>query len=395
MASIAICSHGLGLTSAVSDLWDRLEVPQLIAGETALQAGVRRTLIHELGTTSNDLPRLGDLLKRAGQISPAPWLLLIDPEIRLGASAIQNLHQLCRADAPRQLVVGRAWRLPQPVVQDLPREPRALDQIVEDLLCQQGRRDPPELCSWVLLPRACLCRAPEELSCSPIEAVPWLASQARRLGWPVLDASAAVTAVRPESAVQTSLTPSIAQDEVMIWRSCRQATGAVLPRRPGAPRLSLLIAAPPDRLPHLQQKLDHDAPLPWNVVVEAIRPDEGHDPIPAWARELPRATGDLIWPLGSHTPPLPLLASVLRAFERPTVDLVQLSPSFGSTATVAPPQRWPAAGCLVFQADWLRRLGGFSAVSGLGGAAPALGDLLWRAERRGASCLKLPLGMPA
>lgn len=383
MEPFVICSGSTGLSVELAEQWNRLDLPLLIAGETALSASPKRTVIQELGTTSRDQPRLGELLRRASQLSSAPWLLLVHPQLHLGPLALQRLQQLCRPDTPRRLVLGRAWRLPAACFEQLPMDPSAREQVIETLLCGQARLDPPEQCSWVLLPRDCLQQLPAELSCCPVQAAPWLAGRAQWLGWPVLEATPAITTVRPETDDQAEVDQGSAP-----W-SCREASGVVLPNRAGMPRLSLLVAAPEEQCQRVREALSRDAPLPWEVVMEPLRAEEARDPWRGWSRALERAQGDLIWPLAGVAPPLPLVTAVLRAFERPVVDLLQLSARIGGQNQVLAPGRRPAPGCLVLQAAWLRRLGGFPG----DGPGSGLARLLQQAELRGGRCLQLPLAM--
>lgn len=192
-------------------------------------------------------------------------------------------------------------------------------------------------------------------------------NSAQQLGWPVLDASAAAPLVRPIAA---------AAAEQPSWARSRHASGVVLPHRPGAPLLSLLLAAPQAQLDQLRAALCPCPSLPWEVVARPVEtPELGGELAAAWNSALDQCDAAIAWPISHNLPPLALLPVLLRCFEQPAVELVQLGPL-------------PTPGALVIQTAWLRRLGGLAEQ---GSAAEAFNALEQNARRRGACCLNLPL----
>jgi hypothetical protein len=256
-------------------------------------------------------------------------------------------------------VIGRAWRLPESELH--------VDDAWELHLDRSGKLDPAGAIAWLLLPRGTLLAAPAELSCCPAAAASWLINSAQQLGWPVLDASAAAPLVRPIAA---------AAAEQPSWARSRHASGVVLPHRPGAPLLSLLLAAPQAQLDQLRAALCPCPSLPWEVVARPVEtPELGGELAAAWNSALDQCDAAIAWPISHNLPPLALLPVLLRCFEQPAVELVQLGPL-------------PTPGALVIQTAWLRRLGGLAEQ---GSAAEAFNALEQNARRRGACCLNLPL----
>ena len=387
MAPFSLCigSSGRSNLDAAAN-WQALGLEQLVFGESSLPPTPLRHLLPEVRTNASDQPCLADGLAQAAGHATHPWLLLLDEEAQLTPAMVSNLEQLCRPGQRRQLVVGRAWRLP---AARLAEPLLALEEERFNVaIATEGVLDPPEQPCWLLLPRGCFSQIPLELGCRPRQVVPWLASLARQLGWPVLEATAAAPTLMPKSSDTASagLTAAPQPD----WTSCRDASGVVLPHSPGTPRFSLLVAAPEAQLPQLRQRLQPASSLPWEVIT---RPDLGAAAGPgstaaAWNSALADARGDLVWPLQAQLPPLALLPALLRCFEPPVVDLVHLPISLGGHTLADPAALRLQPGCLVGQRVWFERLGGLDdSVS----AAQSLRHFLTKALRRGAHAQALPL----
>jgi hypothetical protein len=383
MASFSLCigSSGRSNLDAAAN-WQALGLEQLVFGESALPPTPLRQLLPEVRTNAFDQPCLADGLAQAAEHATHPWLLLLDGDAQLTPAMVSNLEQLCRPGQPRQLVVGRAWRLPPARLSDplLALDDERLNQAI----AADGVLDPPEQPCWLLLPRGCFSQIPQALGCRPQQVVPHLASLARQLGWPVLEATAAAPVLLPTSSEAPSAAPQ------PDWRSCREATGVVLPYSPGSPRFSLLLAAPEAQLPALVQRLQPAPSLPWEVIA---RPDLGAAAGPgstaaAWNSALADARGDLVWPLQAELPPLALLPALLRCFETPVVDLVHLPISLGGHTLADPAADRLQPGCLAVQRLWFERLGGLDERLP---AAQSLRQFLAKALQRGAHAQSLPL----
>jgi hypothetical protein len=364
MAPFTLCA-GLGAGPGSSALrraarhWDALQLDQILVGETDLPPHARRQLCAEVASTSNDQPALAELLRLAAELSQQDWLLLVPSDALLTSSLVDNLSQLCRPGSPRRLVFGRAWRLPEMELGD--------EEPVESQLDSKAQLDPPGLVSWLLLPRATLLAAPAELSCCPADAADWLIRSAQQLGWPVLEASAAAPLLRPALQGAHPRPP---------FSSTSGASGVVLPHRPGAPLLSLLLAAPEAELERLSALLCPSPSLPWEVVARPAEAAEAAGELAsAWNSAFEVCQAAIAWPITANLPPLALLPVLLRCFERPAIELVQLGPL-------------PRPGALVIQSAWLRRLGG---IRDQGSAAQAFNTLQQQALQRGGTCLTLPL----
>lgn len=379
MPSFAICVGSCGgadLDAAAN--WQALGLEQLVFGESSLPSTPLRRVFPSVRTTEEDEPCLGDLLAQATQHTSKAWLLLLAPEAWLTPSCLTNLDQLCRPGRPRQLVIGRAWRLPRAVMRDplVALEEERLDGV----LAEAGALDRHDHISWLLLPSGAFAHAPSHLGCRPADVAPWLFQQALQLGWPVLDATAAAPVLRGQDPAQSGQTGA----------HQLQPTGVVLPYNPGAPRLSFLLAAPESQLPALVQALKPVDALPWEVIA---RPDLGAAAGPgstaaAWNSALADAQGDLVWPLGVHRPDLALLPALFRCFEIPGVDLVHLPWALGAEVVADPVGARLQTGCLLGQRVWFQRLGGFDEAQ----AAPqCLRHFLSKAQRRGAGTRMFPL----
>ena len=385
MALFTLCcgAAGTGIEPAAAN-WQNLGLDQLIVGETSLAPLSGRQLIAEIPTTLEDQPCLGPLLAEATSRSQAPWLLLVPPDACLTPGAIHNLEQLCRPGRPRQLVIGRSWRLPAPTLADpsLCLDPKRFDASI----AAAGHLDAPTQPSWVLLPAGCFSHAPPSLACTPEAAIPWLVQQARWLGWPVLEASSAIPVVRPRDSHAPH---SQARDLLGGLAEAPPCTGVVLPDAADAPKLTLLLAAPEDQLEPLQRALCPAPSLPWEVIARPDWPGQGPGSLAAaWNSGLAEARGELVWPLAAVLPPLALIPVVLRCFDAPFVDLVQLASRLGNHHGPATDPTRIAPGCLVAQRPWIGRLGGFDE------NLPRhriLQQFRQRAQARGASLRHLPL----
>ncbi len=376
---VLCCGAGSTNLEAAAANWQALGLQQLVFGESSLQPTAGRQLLEEVPHTPQDEPCLGAILSAAVGLSAAPWLLLVAAEAHLTPTAVDNLSQLARPDHPKQLVIGRAWRLPPQRLRDLA---SAEDQGPwDDAIAAQGRLDPPTQFSWVLLPRDALLEAPAWLGASPEQAVPWLVDQARTLGWPVLEASSAIALLRPSA-------PALQLSSVRQARP-PECTGVVLPHAAGAPRLSVLVAAPPEDLEGIVETLRPAVSLPWEVIV---RPDltdwEPGSTTAAWNSALADARGDLVWPLACHHPALAYFAYVLRLFDQPWVDLAQFAWRLGEHHHPADDLHRVEPGTLVAQRSWIQRLGGFDESKD---ARSALLGLRQKALERGALLRSVPL----
>jgi len=127
-----------------------------------------------------------------------------------------------------------------------------------------------------------------------------------------------------------------------------------------------------------------DPALPWEVVVPEPDGDAGNSLSLAWDGALRRARGSLIWPLGTTLPPLALIPAVLRHFDQPQTDLLQLSYTQGGIAQGLDQYCSSPAGTLVLQRHWLETMGGFQAFADLRALKQA-------ALRIGACLQNLPL----
>jgi nucleotide-binding universal stress UspA family protein len=332
MATLTICAGLSGsrhLHQTVHN-WSAAGLPQILAGESDLPPEALRTLWPEIATTAGDAPRLDELLRYAERHASSDWLLLIGSDTLLSRALLDNLSQLCRPGSPRRLVIGRAWREHADARSNAStaQDPDSLWDRIES----EGVLDSPEQIGWVLLPRGALLAAPPELSSEPAKAAPWLIRCAQQLGWPVLDATAAAPALRLGGPV-----PAV--------EPMPQPTAVVRPHQPAAPLLSLLLAAPEAELERLQAQLLPAASLPWEVIARPAEPADGVGGVAAaWTSGLAVARGELAWPITEAALPLALLPVVLRSFEQPGQELLQLGPTPGPGALVAPTTWWRLLG---------------------------------------------------
>jgi hypothetical protein len=372
MATLTLCSGLSGWLHLpqASTNWSALALPQILAGECDLEPDPLRTLWAEIATTSGDEPRLDELLRYAASHASSDWLLLIPPHILLTPALLQTLEQLCRASSPKRLVLGRAWHLPQAeLAASTP--PDELWPLIE----RHGVLDPPQHISWLLIPRGDLLAAPPQLSCDPAEAAPWLLRCVEQLGWPILDATAAAPALRLGGATGLGGVRPLSAP-------LPQPSAVVRPHQPGSPQLSLLMAAPEAELERLQEQLLPAPSLPWELIARPVNPADGPGAVAAaWSSALAVARGELAWPMVATPPPLALLPVVLRSFEQPGLELLQLGPI-------------PQPGAVVAPSAWWRLIGGWGD-SLL--AADAMAQAVQQAMSRGACLHEIPFrpGQPA
>jgi hypothetical protein len=329
---------GIGATdsdpSTILGNWEVLDLPHLLVGECNLDSQPQRHHIAEVGTTDNDQPRLADLLQQANQHSQRDWLLLCSPDLNFAADLCTNLPQLCRSDTAPRLISGRAWSQPTPQDQLSSHHPEVIAEVIHN----EAHLDPIDQPSWALIPRGFLQQAPLQISCEPHQMLPWLLDAAGQLGWPHLDATAIVSCLRGQSR------PAPA--------TLGAANAVVLPHQPGAPRLSLLLAAPEHELEALIQQLLPTEQLPWEVIA---RPDDVGLTV-AWSDALRAAQGELCWPLTPPLPPLALLPRLLDCFDSPGIEFVQLAWSLNGAIRPGNDPCHQEPGCLVGHTAWWRRL---------------------------------------
>jgi len=378
MPSLTLCSAALSGPGAsrTAACWDGLGLEQLVFGEASLPESELRRIVPDVFMTLDDQPCLHDVLRQAGRLATNPWLLLADSGLRPTRAMLSVLQELMQLQGGPRLAHGRAWRAAPDREVSLP------DQTVEALIRDpETHLDPPHQPSWVLLPRQCLLNSPAEISCQMPAATSSLAEQARLAGWTVLEATAACPCQREGLVAPSSERP--------------HAAAVVLPKRPGQPKLSLLVAAPEERFAPWRELLLPIPGLPWELV---LRPDP--DPqkpgstLAAWNSALEVAQGEIIWPL-TGTPVLPyLLPVLLDFFDQPWLDLALLGSSLAGQALPASAARQGLAGSLAIRREWLVRMGGFRLEAGSTqepSVERVLRQLIIRAEQRGALTAELPL----
>ena len=354
-------------TSTIHDNWEVLDLPHLLVGECNLAPHPQRLHVAEVGTTNNDQPRLADLLQQANQRIERDWLLLCSPDLNFAADLCTNLPQLCRPDAPPRLISGRAWSLPAQQKHISSHHP----DLIAEAIHTKAKLDPIEQPAWALIPRGYLQQAPLHISCEPHQMFPRLREAASQLGWPHLDATAIVSCLRERSR------PAPA--------GLGASTAVVLPHQPGAPRLSLLLAAPEHELEALSKLLLPTEQLPWEVIA---RPEDVGLWV-AWSDALSAAQGELCWPVTPPLPPLALLPRLLDCFESPGIEFVQLAWSLNGAIRPENDPYHQEPGCLVGHTAWWRRL--LPAVPADINANQTLLRLRQTAEQRGANIYHLPM----
>ena len=352
-------------TSAVEDHWPQLELPHLVIGEADLPSHPLCTRVPEVATNADDQPCLRDLLQQAAKL-PTSWIFLCTDDLHFGPEMASNLAQLCRQEGQRQLITGRAFHCPRTTVTSTLKEPSDVLEVID----RCGVLDPLEQPSWALIPRGFLLDAPVDVGCSRAQMLPWIVAASQQLGWPWLEATPVAPCLRTRHHQPN---PSIGRPSAVV-----------LPHRPAAPRLSLLLAAPEADLDALSQQLLPDPALPWEVVSRPI--DVGLHA--AWSSALEVAQGELAWPLTPPLPPLALLPVLLEGFERPGVDFVQLAYRLGGCTLPGDDPLHQELGCLAGQTSWWKRLLPLSASEP---DATLLHDLRRRAAHRGAGLYSLPL----
>ena len=378
---------GIQFRRAVSN-WDSFQLPQLLLGESGLQATSTRRLLPEIRTNTLDQPCFADVWRQPDLSVSTPWLLLASSDLLLSEAALTNLAQACHRFPTGTVLVGRAWRVPDDLL-------ASVDSPSAVLACadSHGCLDSPDLWSWAVLPSTCRFALDDDLGCSPERLVPHLIRRAHTLGWSVIDATPATPVLRPATPHQPVQRRRLPSEAVDAFPSPARANQVMVPQQPGAPQLSFLLVAADGQLDALAQRLCPLASLPWDVIGRSIdSTDSVHAVVEAWRSAFAASTGQLIWPLLASIPPLPLVASVLRCFDAPGIDQLVLPVVASSSAPTGNPTGSACSALfsesLVMQRQWLERLGGFPLQQR---PADALAQLRLQAEQRGAFTHRLPL----
>lgn len=360
--------------------WDDLGIKQIIVGESNLPAHPQRTQVADVRTTANDEPQFCELLRCAELLTADDWLLLVQPEILLSNEFIFNLSTLCSTGNKGRLMFGGSWSLEKTLLNQLLNTSSEITKLIDN----DGILSPADQPGWIIFPRGMLQSAPIEIPANPIAALHWLLDCANILNWATFDCTAIAPVAKPiETKHQTK------QGTKNHKISQQSSTRIILPSNKGAPRLSILLAAPEALLPKLQEKLCSTSSLPWEVICRPADPEDGFNGITtAWNSALASARSNLAWPITAALPKLALLPVILRRMEMPGADLLLLSWCIGLQQMPARDSWHQEPGCLVAQTAWLHRVGGFKETVT---AASSLLLIRNEAERRGATCAILPL----
>lgn len=161
------------------------------AAEAAAELGLR--FIPEVRRNQKGTPLLNDMFALARANSDSPLLAYVNADVLLLPDFLASAH-LAAAQLSRFLIVGQRWDLD--VRTPFSFEPGWQENLKADVE-KRGRLHPRKGSDYFIFPRACF------------EAMPafaigrsgwdnWMFYEARRQGWPLVDASGAITVIHQD-----------------------------------------------------------------------------------------------------------------------------------------------------------------------------------------------------
>jgi hypothetical protein len=160
-------------------------------GEAAAELGVRH--LPDVATNQLGTPLVSSIFELARQYSTSPILAYVNADILLLPDFMQVASQLARL-ADRFLAVGRRWDLDvrQPVEFSFGWETRLKEQMQA-----QGRLHAASGSDYFIFPRECFAAVPP-FAIGRAGWDNWMIYEARRQGWPVVEASSALTVIHQD-----------------------------------------------------------------------------------------------------------------------------------------------------------------------------------------------------
>lgn len=176
-------------------LGDQVEV--IVVGEesglaeAALELGVKH--LPQVRRNVQGTPLVSSIFELARQHSQAPLLAYVNADILLLPDFLQSAQQAA-AQAERFLMVGQRWDLE--VRQELDFAPGWPERLAAEARAR-GRLHPPAGSDYFIFPRACFAEIPA-FAIGRAGWDNWMIFQARRAGWPVIDATRAIQIIHQD-----------------------------------------------------------------------------------------------------------------------------------------------------------------------------------------------------
>jgi len=138
-------------------------------------------------------PLVSSIFELARQHSPDPLLVYLNADILLTPAFLAPVNQVAE-QVERFLIVGQRWDLDVPQALDF--SPGWDERLMADVR-QRGRIHPPMGSDYFVFPRTCFTQMPK-FAIGRAGWDNWMFTHARLQGWPVIDATQAVTIIHQD-----------------------------------------------------------------------------------------------------------------------------------------------------------------------------------------------------
>jgi hypothetical protein len=177
--------------------WLRLgpEAETLLVGqepglaETAAEYGVR--LLPDVQRNTSGTPLISSIFSLARNAGQSPYLCFVNGDILLLPDLLQSTHAVAEQIAGPFLIIGRRWDLDVTTLLDFSEGWEA--RLCADIQ-RRGRLHRPAGSDYFVFPRAAFQEMPD-FAVGRAGWDNWMIYHARRMGWPVIDGTAAITIV--------------------------------------------------------------------------------------------------------------------------------------------------------------------------------------------------------
>jgi hypothetical protein len=168
----------------------------LVGEETGIaQAAAELGVVHlpQVQCNRDGTPLVSSIFELAFQHSPDPLLVYLNADILLTPAFLLPVKRVAE-QADKFLIVGQRWDLD--VHQPLDFSPGWDDRLIDDVR-QRGRLHPPMGSDYFVFPRTCFTQIPK-FAIGRAGWDNWMFTHARLQGWPVIDATQAITIIHQD-----------------------------------------------------------------------------------------------------------------------------------------------------------------------------------------------------
>jgi hypothetical protein len=163
------------------------------SGMAEIAAEFSITHLPQVECNRDGTPLVSSIFELARQYSSDPLLAYLNADILLTPAFLEPVIQVA-GQAERFLIVGQRWDLDVP--QPLDFSPGWDERLLEDMR-QRGRLHPPMGSDYFVFPRACFTQMPK-FAIGRAGWDNWMFTHARLQGWPVVDATRAITIIHQD-----------------------------------------------------------------------------------------------------------------------------------------------------------------------------------------------------